>query len=148
MWRSALALRKLALVDSFDEKRPDGQRVRSGSPKHIDRFGGCADYRLAVDVEARVEYGADSPTRLRLPQQRGKLARIGIAHQLRSTRAVDADDAGQSAAEAAGHGIGHRHRPIRRARPVRENTRRFALEHAGAERLIPDAPLEHEIQAV
>jgi hypothetical protein len=73
---------------------------------------------------------------------------VTVGDDLRTAGAVHAHHARQPAPVLRGHLICHRHRPIAAAAPVREEARRFALEQAGAERLIPDAALEREVQSV
>ena len=47
----------------LDEERADRQRVGAGAQEHVDRLVRRAHERLAVDVEARIEHGADAPSR-------------------------------------------------------------------------------------
>jgi hypothetical protein len=63
------------------------QHVRTG-PASVDRLIRRADHRFAVDVETRIEHGADAPPQ-GLVQQLGELAGI-VGNQLRTAGAVDA----------------------------------------------------------
>ena len=138
-----------AIMPDCDTRNgPDGQRVGAGAQKHVDGFARRAHQRLAVDVEARIEHGAHAPSPPRLAQQFGERRCVVVRHDLRTARAIDAHHASQLARCSSAHLVRHRHGPIPAARPVGKHGARLALEHARTERLVPDAPLEHEIQPV
>ncbi len=101
-----------------------------------------------MDVEARVQNRADAPACARFVQQLDERARGGVWDHLRTTGAVHADHTGETAAATGGHFVRHRHRAVAAARPIDQEPRRFALEHAGAKGLIPYAPLERQVQPV
>ena len=104
------------------QERADGQRVRARPQKHVDRLGRRAHDRFAVDVEAGVEHRAHRPPRSRFraaaPRTRpapssGTSCGRHVPSMLMTPR---------SAAEIRSrHCVGHRHRPVRRARPVRQH---------------------------
>jgi hypothetical protein len=47
-----------------DEEGPDGKRIGPRTSENVDSFGRGADEGFAVNVETRVEHGADSPPSL------------------------------------------------------------------------------------
>ena len=132
-----------------DQERADRQRVRPGSQKDVHRLGRRAHQRLAVDVEAGVEHGADAPAlaRLRAAARRTRRCRRrrrsagGRCRRRSSRRPAGSGGPRPPDTPWSWTGCGRRSQSAsRRAR--------LALEHARAERLIPHAPLEHEIEAI
>ena len=140
--------RQSRAIKGVEQERPHREGVRAGANEDVDRFLGRADHRLAVDVEAGVEHDAGAPAHAGFAQQIGELAGLIFSHDLRPAGAVDADHSGQAVPETRRHFVRHRHARIRPAVPVGEETCRVAFEHRGTERLIPHAPLEHEVQAI
>jgi len=99
-------------------------------------------------VEACIEDRRHPPPLTGLPEQLGIGRPLVVGYELRPAGPIDAGHSGEASSKGLRQLIRHRHRAIAGTGPIRNHARPLALEHARAERLIPDSPLQHEVQSI